>query len=285
MDPQTGKGIAGVVVLYHPKEDVLSNIRSYAPWLDLLVVVDNTPEPFPWVRERISGLANAVYIANGANRGIAVAQNQGAKVAREKGMRWLLTMDQDSSFEGDAFCLLVKAAERHPGFGIICARHALEDGQSDSAATGVVELRTAMASGNLLNLAAYQNAGPFREDYFIDYVDHEFCLRLRRKGYRILRVNSARLNHSLGNLVTINRFGLRFRPTHHSPIRRYYMTRNRLAMMRRYPEALASEAFAWSKELVKLLLFEDEKARKLRYIALGFLHFLKGKRGPLDGHG
>lgn len=285
MAAQQGKGIAGVVVLYHPKESIHANIQSYGPSLDLLVVVDNTPEPLPWVRERISGFNNAVYIANSANLGIAVAQNQGARFALEKGMRWLLTMDQDSSFEGDAFRLLAKAAERHPGFGILSARHALEGGRSDSPANGVEEIRTAMASGNLLNLTAYQDAGPFREDYFIDYVDHEYCLRLRRKGYRILRVNSARLNHSLGNLVTVNRFGLRFRPTHHSPIRRYYMTRNRLAMLRRYPEALAPEAFAWSKEMVKLLLFEDEKARKLRYIALGFWHFLTGKRGSLDGQG
>jgi GT2 family glycosyltransferase len=55
-----------------------------------------------------------------------------------------------------------------------------------------------ITSGNLLKVSAFERIGGFREDLFIDSVDFDFCLRLKKSGYRIMRCNQAILYHSLG---------------------------------------------------------------------------------------
>lgn len=41
------------------------------------------------------------------------------------------------------------------------------------------ERKTLITSGMLIPLSLFGKIGMFREDYFIDSVDHEFCLRAR----------------------------------------------------------------------------------------------------------
>jgi GT2 family glycosyltransferase len=47
-----------------------------------------------------------------------------------------------------------------------------------------------MSSGNLLNLAAFKQVGAYNESFFIDYVDHEYCLRLKKKRFSILTLKN-----------------------------------------------------------------------------------------------
>jgi rhamnosyltransferase len=78
-------------------------------------------------------------------------------------------------------------------------------------------------------------------------------------------------------------------PTNHSAVRRYYMTRNRLLVWRRYwridPHAAAAEIIASQKELVKLLLVEQDRAAKVRAMLAGLrdgLRGVAGEKGCLD---
>ncbi len=41
------------------------------------------------------------------------------------------------------------------------------------------------------------------EDLFIDSVDTEYCLRLKKNGYRVVRLNEAILYHPLGDSKNI----------------------------------------------------------------------------------
>ena len=53
-----------------------------------------------------------------------------------------------------------------------------------------------MQSGNLVNAAADEKLGDYKEEYFIDCVDYEYCLRAKRYGtYRIVQCGSAVLKH------------------------------------------------------------------------------------------
>jgi rhamnosyltransferase len=275
-------GIAGVVVLFHPPPAVWENIRTYASGLDLLILVDNSAGEGVAARAETE-FPGCIYLRNPKNLGIAAALNQGAGLAIDRGFRWLLTMDQDSRFEAGAFAALAAAREGLGGHvGILAPSLKLHDGDDPEIKEAWTEPRVAMTSGNLLNLGAYAKIGPFLEFLFIDYVDHEYCLRLKRKGYRVRRINAARLRHSLGQTEIHSVLGLSFRPTHHPAHRRYYMTRNRLYVIKKYPSFLLPEAFAWAKELFKMILFESARIGKFRSIARGVIDFLRGRYGSIE---
>ena len=64
--------------------------------------------------------------------------------------------------------------------------------------------------------------GGFNDNYFIDYVDVEYCLRLNVEGYKIIQVNAARLYHNEANLEIKRIVGKTIYPYNHNPIRFYY---------------------------------------------------------------
>ncbi len=52
-------------------------------------------------------------------------------------------------------------------------------------------MRLAISSGSLFNLPALKKIGWHNEDYFVDCVDYELCLRARRCGFKIGLIKNA----------------------------------------------------------------------------------------------
>ena len=275
--------IAGVVVLYNPDAEVISNIKSYSRSLARLYVVDNSE----YVSEDIVlAIAedNIEYIPFRQNLGIAKALNTGAEKAISDGFKWLLTMDQDSAASNGMVEELLTTTHFYSEnqIGIVSPQHIMPSTQQINT-QDFEEATVVMTSGNLLNLDAYKKAGNFREDFFIDYVDHEFCLRLKLNGFKIIINNKAKLRHQLGQVKLYSLFWSTISSTNHNYIRRYYITRNRLATISSYrskfPEYCSSELKTQFKEIIKLLLVEDDKLRKLKSIVRGYIDYKKNKLG------
>jgi rhamnosyltransferase len=150
-------------------------------------------------------------------------------------------------------------------------------------------VRTAMTSGNLVDVAKALALGGFEEDLFIDYVDHELCLRLRRHGYEVLEARQARLLHSLGDMSAHRLGGRRLRVTHHSAVRRYYISRNRLILWGRYARTegawVRHDMRSFMAELAGIALHEQQRQKKLRMIVRGMWDAIRGVHGPLDAAG
>jgi rhamnosyltransferase len=281
--------IAGVVVLFNPQPDIISNIYSYLDELGRLFVVDNSikrDDQYYTLINRIKETSKVVYIDNGSNVGIAKALNIGAERAVSEEFDFLLTMDQDSSFPEHGIRKLVKSISELSliNVGILAPNHSSRLNVINES--DIEEVRTTMTSGNLLNLQAFQNTGLFREEYFIDYVDHEYCIRLRKNGYQIIQLNSVDIIHKLGNITRKKILGITIAFTDHEPIRRYYITRNRMRMV--FEQLLSDPIFCFNaliaefEELFKIILLEDRKYEKLRYLFRGFKDFLIGKFGKYE---
>jgi rhamnosyltransferase len=90
--------IAGVVILYHPSEDVVSNIKTYYDWLDKIYVFDNTKGD-SYVKGTLEGLSKIEFFQNGDNYGIAKNLNKAVRFAIKENFDWMLTMDQDTIFQ------------------------------------------------------------------------------------------------------------------------------------------------------------------------------------------
>ena len=287
--------VSGVVVLYNPDKFILDNIKSYLQPLDKLYVVDNSPIPNNNKNIFVNN-KKIEYISNDGNKGIAKALNVGAKRAIKEKCDWLLTMDQDSSFKDNSFEKMITLLNelksnkimaevlglQYKKLGVLSSIQRTEINKEDNL-EGISYPLVVMTSGNLINLEAYKKVGGFKDDFFIDCVDFEFCLNLKKNGYEVVQMNTAELNHNLGNTQEKNLFGKKMFVTNHNAIRRYYITRNRHYLYDMYKDEFLDycslELGRTKKELVKIILFEKDKLNKIRKIYRGYKDYKKGITG------
>ena len=164
--------IAGVVILYHPDIQQLSdNIQTYLSGLKQLYVYDNSETKTPDIEEVLFKLNPSIqYYYFNANEGIAKRLNQAMDQAAINQYDYLLTMDQDSSFkEGDfeKYKTLIQASafDNVAQFGVNCQPDFTFPKEQPEVAL------TLITSGSILNLSLAKKVGSFNETLFIDFVD------------------------------------------------------------------------------------------------------------------
>ena len=199
---------SGIVVLYNPDaENVLENIKTFYGQLDYLFLVDNSERPNQSLIsfcEKQESECDIQYIFQNGNFGIAHALNRGIKLAKQYESDWLLTMDQDSLFQRNSFREYINCIEKFEGkkseVALFTPYHKTKFDLLHKEFDFEYK-KAVMTSGNFLKLSVIESVGTFREDYFIDNVDHEFCLRLRKHGYKIVQINKIHLIHELGSIT------------------------------------------------------------------------------------
>jgi len=280
--------LAGTVVFYNPDISVLDNISSYIDEIDLLIIVDNSEIQNKKLLTKIKKYGKKIhYISFGENLGIAKALNTAAELAIKKGYSHLLTMDQDSSFDKKNISVLKKTALKNinMNYAVIAPVFTLKNESSDSRmahSNNLSEVKSVITSGCILNLEAFSSAGGFYEKLFIDQVDHEFCLRARKHGYKTYIIHDCFLNHKLGESVNVKFLFFKTRVTNHNHIRRYYMTRNGLYLAAHYWSEIPETIRKMTADNLKMMIFEKEKIKKLRSVVLGIFDFLLGHYGKYN---
>lgn len=273
--------LAGVVVLYHPDDSVYSNILSYAGELDVLYVVDNTDllqisDEEKQVISKILMLKNVKYKSFGENLGISCAINYAIRNCES--YKYLLTMDQDSSFEPGDVHRYKEKIERidRRDIAVFAVR---EGGERKAIEPDKFEKRV-ITSGSIMELDITRKIGGLDEKLFIDSVDFEYCYRAAKNGYKILRFGDIVLNHRLGEEETVKKWGGGEHVLHvHDATRRYYITRNNIYLLRKYPRRNFSKFKKIFKDLRLILLYENNKRRKLKAWAYGAKDGILGNMG------
>jgi len=290
--------ICAVIVTYHPDEGFPKRIEQIVSQVGQIVIVDNgSSEKCINMLRGLSTKRDIHLILNGRNLGIATALNQGFGYSLQRGYKWVMTLDDDST----------------AGLGMVNSMIAVWNSFPENERIGVIgpnpsnsisgislinnqykpldwiEQKVIITSGSLFPARIFEKIGPFRDDFFIDCVDQEYCLRLRRNGYLVIIACRAVLIHSLGK-PKVHRFLWRHLiPTNHSPGRRYYITRNGLVIAKNYffsdPAWVVRHLMALVKSTVKVVLLENDKAAKLKSIAIGVWHALTGRMGPYHTDG
>jgi rhamnosyltransferase len=293
--PETsGQRIAAVVVTYNPDSTLERNLSAIREQVDLVFVIDNGSAGLAAV-ERAALSSGCRLVNNGTNLGVAAALNQGVKLARDAGAEWLATFDQDSLVPALALKGLLGVFEAHPGrekIAVLAMGHRDRvTGLPYHAASHVLEqtaqwraVRATITSGSLVRLAALEKTGLFDERLFIDSVDHDFCLRSRARGLLVVEASDQVMDHSLGNITRHRFFWRTVNCTNHSPLRRYYITRNQLEVIRRhlFTDAVWTTlaAFHLVGASLATILYEPERAAKVAAMAAGVRDFLLRRFGP-----
>jgi rhamnosyltransferase len=292
---QIRREVCAVVITYFPQRQCVDNLAALAPQVGELIVVDNGSSLESWQPvEAAARRLDVTLVRLGANRGIATALNEGLMFAKAHGYRWLATFDQDSRATPDMIREMLAALESHPcprQVAVISACHIdplygfdFRYPVTDASGEGWRAVPFVMTSGNLIDVRTVSAAGGFEDSFFMDYVDIEFCLRLRRLGYQILEATRARLLHSLGRFE-LRRFLFRRLPvTNHSALRRYYITRNRLILWRRYwrrePLWFILDLYGFLYDCMVIVLYESGAGAKLSMLVRGLRDGWRRVGGP-----
>jgi rhamnosyltransferase len=287
--------IGAVIVTHNPDESLEQNISALLPQVDRIVVVDNgSMLPCRSFIAQITSSRNIEVIWNSENRGLASALNAGIlRVLALGKYRWVATFDEDSRVSPGYVENMLQAYNACPyreRVALVGPRYTSSVDTLSGRSLGhhssslFREVKTTMTSGNLVDSQIFLACGMFDESFFIDYLDHEFCLRLRNRGFKIIEAADAPLAHRLGSPAIHQVLKKTCIVTNHAPVRRYYITRNRLRVYRKYALSetawVIQDAYAWSKELLKLLLFEQKRIEKLTNMAKGAWDAMRGQAGP-----
>jgi len=281
--------VAAIVVLYNPEPDVLKNVNSYIDQVDKLFVVDNSDIANDTLGEKIRNLSRSEYISNQTNVGIAAALNIGVNKAIDEGFEYLLTMDQDSEAPPSMISNLMECFAVDNKIAIVSPILYHPKGRKVTYTIDkpFEQVITVWTSGNLIKLNIIKSIGGFKEELFIDYVDHEFCLRLNQMGFKVYVCNNTILKHNLGKIEEVNLIFRKVYPTNHSAIRLYYRARNRFYVKQTYkdvsPEFFKQDNKDFWKSFLKVILFEKNKLKKVKCFVKGYLDFKKNIFGKYSG--
>jgi rhamnosyltransferase len=148
-------------------------------------------------------------------------------------------------------------------------------------ADAAIEVSFLITSGSLIEVKTFDLVGTMRADFFIDYIDIEWCFRAAALGLRIYCIRSVTIRHAMGDR---RRKFLGREISLHSPLRQYYMFRNVLALARMPTVPLrfrVIETLFFLSRAPVFLILSGISWDHVRLIALGVAHGLTGRLGPL----
>lgn len=284
------RNICAIIVTFHPKPEHLDNLIKLRKQVNRLVVVDNGSPSEALDTFRPASQTSTVHlIENGENLGVAAALNIGVRWAQAQGCNWVICLDQDSTVSDGLVGTMLSAFDAdidRDTIGTLAPIYIdrLSGNEMPVERSRKGEILTVSTSGSMLPLSIFSRCGYFREDFFIDQIDYEFCLRIIAAGYRVVQCDEARLLHSLGERKNHD-FGSKhlLTSTHHSAKRRYYIIRNRVVLLRLYWKKFPRYCFnlftLTVKDTVKILLVERDKFEKLWNSVRGLKDALLGRMG------
>jgi len=287
--PVTRELVCAVLITYFPDKDFVERAKRVAPQVACVVIIDNSAsEQQGQFLARIAKNIGAHLILNNGNVGVAKALNQGALWALEQGYEWILTLDQDSVVTPHIVTSLVAICNAYSerfrlalvGSNYIQARSRKPFSEGCRGSDLAREVELVITSGSLVSLSAFKELGKFREEFFIDRVDHEYCLRAKTQGFRLLMSIEPLMEHPIGASIPCQLLWWQTETSNHAGVRRYFMARNQLAMAREYfasaPRSTLLGLLTFVKSIILMVVFEREVLSKLRFTIRGIWHGLCG---------
>lgn len=189
-----------VLVLYETRlehcESFLSlskNLKNSGSKMDI-VVYDNSSEP-SYEKEANFDNWNLHYIHDRSNPGVSKAYNEGFKIGKELNKKWLLLLDQDTTFPQDALIKYFDAMNSYKNSVLFApvlivnnkiyspSRYYLKRGfhlKSINAGLNRIRNKTLLNSGICISLDAFEKIGGFNEKVKLYFSDFNFIDRYRR---------------------------------------------------------------------------------------------------------
>ena len=278
---------AAVVVLYKPDKGLYDRLKRINTQVDTLIVVSNDctrPECINRLDKN-----SIIWIENENNLGSAL--NIGLNEALKLKYKWCFLFDQDTEVGSDILCEMSRSFSIFPEkdkVGVIVPNYSHKIG-GKSAYLPDVDFQivtTAVTSGMLIPLSTLNFVGGMREDFIIEGIDVEYCLRLCEVGLYTVATGKTLMTHSAGDAYERNIFGRSILVTNHSPWRIYMQYRNITLIILQYGwnnKLWAVKAmYGLLKKLLIIMLFDNERIIKLlksiQGVGSGIYRFIQLKK-------
>ncbi len=245
--PHSSPLVSVITVNYNQSIATCDMLKSlYACGYDNLevIVVDNaSPKDHP---DLITEMYPQVkLIKNSLNTGFAGGNNIG--ICQSSG-KYLFLLNNDTIVPAECITLLVEKLESHRDIGIVCPKIKFFDRPDTIQYAGYEKMSTigvhckvtgygekdngqydhtvftnyAHGAAMMLKREIIEKVGLMPDIYFLYYEELDWCERIKKAGYRILYVHDVVIMHK-ESLAT----------GHGSPLKTYYMNRNRFLYARR----------------------------------------------------
>lgn len=258
------KTLAGIIT-FNPNIDLLKRLlQSIIKQVDEILIVDNFSKNI--ADFKMLNDSKITFIYNSENKGVAYSLNQIFLYGIDHKYSWILTLDQDSLVK-DGLILRYIQQTKSPNIGIITCNivdrntNLFIGGESKS----IESINFCISSGSFCSTKCFKEIGGFDSKMFIDGVDFDYCLNTKKHKFSIIRINWTGISHEIGNTKVKYLFFKKCLVFNESAIRHYYMARNQIYLLAKYPDC-----FSKSKEALKevyfrilILLFEKDKLQKL----------------------
>lgn len=265
-----------------------------------IILIDNGSKEKPPIIER-EEFANLKInqIFNEANLGFSGGNNQGIKIALEKGADYVLLLNNDTIVANDFLGKLVNQAEKDKEIGIVGPQMLFYEAPELIWFGGgrfnwlknrgthemykmpvqtkefIKEVDYITGCCLLVKKEVIEKIGLMPEDYFLYYEDADWCLRAKRAGYKILYVSGSKIWHKVS-------VGLK----EGSPVFTYYHIRNGLVLAKKYSGLIKKlflsifVGFLYIKQIIKLFLGINKKQAET--ILLAIEDFYLNKMGKYE---
>ncbi|HTN09526.1 MAG TPA: glycosyltransferase family 2 protein [Acetobacteraceae bacterium] len=242
---ETAGGLAVVIVLhFNGLADTIACLETLAPQmhagLEVLVVDNGSAETAgPVIAARFPGV---VTLGLSVNRGWAGGNNAGIAWAQARGADVMCLLNNDTLVPEGNIDRLVRIARTigpcllHPAidYADLAEGVQLDPSVAPNATKlpghdGIYELSWAYGACLVVPAAVFQRIGLLDERFFLQLEETDFYERAKRVGLRSLCVPAVRITHKESRS-----FGGR-----RTPLKLYYMARNRLLLTEKHDRSLA----------------------------------------------
>lgn len=207
-------------------------------------------------------------VALGTNQGYAGNNNVGIALALTQGADWVFILNEDTILAPDCLTRLIDVAGSDPHIGIVGpmvyhhdepniiqsaggkmgrfwnAAH-LAQNQPDAGHFNVARTVDWISGcAILVRRTVIEEVGALDERFFYYWEEVEWCLRTRKRGWRIVHVPQAKLWHK-----GVQR---NYQP---KPSVTYYSVRNRFLMLRKHRAGLSIWIVTWAQMLRTLVIW------------------------------
>lgn len=291
--------VCAVAVTYRPRLESFGRLLDgVAGQVGAVVVVDNA-SPEASALAALVADRGATLLPQDSNAGLARAQNIGITWAREHGFTHVLVLDQDSLPAPEMVSRLLAALRRGSSSRRVAAVgprfHEPREGRDYpfvsvrfpsskklwcDASEPDIETDFLISSGSLIPLSVLDAVGGMDEGLFIDNVDMEWSFRARSKGYVLVGVCGAVMTHELGEDRRELLGG--YQQVVHSPVRLYYIMRNRV-LLYRLPHTprvwIAQDLLRLPLKFLIFAVLVAPRRRNVRFMLRGLWDAARNRRG------
>ena len=291
------KNFACVIVTYKHNPKIFSKLLEVHKLnFYKILIVNNSPEIFFDSHKS----AQVTIINNPDNLGLSVALNIGIQEAKKLGYKMVALFDQDTELPLNFSRLMLQYINHYQAdkpvavYSPIFHNHVIDEtakhinfkpfrlirGSVDDS--DYAHPHYVITSGSIIPMEVLDDVGLMCEELFIDFVDIEWCLRAKKRGYKIVAINKVMIDHYLGDYM-VQFMGHRY-PIH-SPLRMYYYFRNSIYLYQRSEIELNWRVVDSTRNLFRFqfyMLFVNNRPTYFKYIIKGYYHGFIKKMGKLE---